>query len=136
MPTRLLRKGENKRKSLMPTSQEYQESVEKLGKTLGEKSKVVAELVSQDKALTKGHTIIRPKKPISALNNDLNHVDQETWNQMGELLQESIKKLKAKISQEGNYSLHIPLGKMSGPLQEDASEIELHLIPYEVEELE
>src|SRR5438309_146076 len=55
---------------------------------------------------------------------------------MGKVLQESIKKLKEKYSQNGNYSLHLSLGKLSGPYQGDTSEIELHVVFYDVEELE
>src|SRR4051794_3047865 len=131
LPTKLLRAkpkpGETE--ELIPSSQEYQEAKQELETKPGivcERSKVIAQLASQDEALIQGHIIIKPKKSIP---NDINAIDEQTWAEMGELLQECIQKTKKKIETR-HSSFHIGLGKWSGPSQESFTEFQLHFVPY------
>jgi diadenosine tetraphosphate (Ap4A) HIT family hydrolase len=128
---RLLRKAGGQ--GLEPTSQEWKEAKKKLWvepNIVGETDKAIACLEDREKAISYGHIVIRPKRSIP---NEINQIDDETWNQLGKLLQDSIQKLK-KIDAR-NFTLHIPIGKLSGPRQENVSWLELHLVPIKVDNL-
>src|SRR5688500_7579825 len=118
----------NQPEELAPTPQEYQEAQEKLESRPGivsERSHIVAQLAPQNEALIQGHIIIKPKKSIP---NDINAIDEQTWAEMGELLQECIQKTK-EIDMV-DFTFHIGLGKMTGPNQEDLPELQLHFLPF------
>jgi len=133
LATRLLRKVGSK-EGLEPTSQEYQEAKEKLEIRPGvvsEMDKVIACLEDKEKAVSAGHIIIRPKVPIPS---DINAIDAETWDELGRLLKRCFQIIKEKIDVK-TFTFHIPLGKMTGPRQENISQFELHLVPIKVEKL-
>jgi hypothetical protein len=48
---------------------------------------------------------------------------------LGSLLQNCLKVARKKVDCE-NFSIHIGLGKISGPFQNDLTELEIHLIPF------
>ena len=56
-----------------------------------EKSKVIAKLRNE---VSFGYTTISTKKH---LPNDINAIDQETWNQLGEVLQETMQKFESTM---------------------------------------
>ena len=127
LTARLKRTESGKKEEIRPEIEEYEQTVKNLqikGGVVAETQKCVAKLASQTQALISGNTHIKSKEFI---NNDINAVDQETWNQMGELMRESIKKTTEKINSR-NFIIHIPLGKMSGPEQEDVKEFVINQI--------
>ncbi|CAJ0895596.1 9461_t:CDS:2, partial [Entrophospora sp. SA101] len=100
---------------LAPTPQEYQETAEEFKpnpeRIIKETNKLIVELASAEEALIPGHLII---------------------NQIGESLQECLREIKEKFAVK-NIQVEFPLGKLSGPEQQNVSELQLHILPFQEE---
>lgn len=119
--------------------QEYQEAVELLSAKddiVGQKAKCIAKLDKNgdwgwesNPVKNRGRIEIIPNPFIP---NDSNYVleklDQETWNQMGELMWESIKLMEQKLACN-NFSISISIGKMTGTDEGNESELKLRVRP-------
>jgi len=128
--TRIKRENDT---DVSPTSQDYQETTEKFQPNsegvIKETSKLTVALASAEQALIPGHLIIKSKENIP---NNLKQVDAETWSQIGELLQECLQELRQKFPVK-NIQVEFSLGKLSGPEQQDVSELQLHILPFQEE---
>jgi len=119
--------------------QEYQETTQLLqakNDIVGEKGKCIAKLDKHgdhgwesNPVKNRGRIEISPKPTIP---NDsiyvIRKLDQQTWNQMGELMKSVIKLMEEKLACE-NFSISICTGKMTGTGEEDEPTLKLRVRP-------
>ncbi|RIA82833.1 hypothetical protein C1645_834753 [Glomus cerebriforme] len=110
----------------IPSIESYQEIEKSLHTDQGvvkETDQVVVRLIDREQASDYGHMVIASKE---LDQNDLSQISEEVWNQVGEILQESVKKVEEQLN-PGSLRTCLFLGKIGG-LNED-SRFQVHLIP-------
>lgn len=118
-----------KHQHLVPTPKEYEEVVEDLQankeEIIGKWNNVIAKLTNVVQALGKSHIVITSKKLL--FNDDINKVNEETWVQFREALQECNKKIEKTLNTK-RFQIYIFFGKMTD-IEQESFQSQIHITP-------